>query len=173
MFVSILVQELMGTRSSWVVLWIFLGWNSILRRWKPVYQIEKAIKGVARLLEKRSSTIHKELQSLVGLLLLLLRLFIQAEHFSDVFITHQLRAENICTGLNLLRMICYDGKNFYLDDFYASIVNVFHFGQLCPDFVAQKDIFYLAIALSEFCENVPICNKQNLFFKRSNKLQFI
>lgn len=34
----------------------------------PKDKLEKAIKGVARLLEKRSSTTHEELQSLVGLL---------------------------------------------------------------------------------------------------------
>lgn len=51
----------------------------------PKDKLEKAIQGVAELLEKQSSTTHEKLQSLVGLLSFAAKFFTRAEHFSDGF----------------------------------------------------------------------------------------
>ena len=66
--------------------------------------------------------------------------------------------------------------NFYFDGMeshcYAHVVNIFHYGQIHLNFAAKEGIFYLAIALFTSSARTSYL-QQNLFFKQSNRLQFI
>ena len=110
--------------------------------------LNKAIKRVTRILEKKSSTTHKELQVFSWLFFFRLRLFIRAEYFSDASAVH---GGNICIGLGLLQMIYYGGKSSYLDRiesyFYPLTAHAIPYGQTLLAFTVKEDTSCLDILL--------------------------
>ena len=130
----------------------------------PKDELKKATEGIVRILERKSSTTHKELQLLVGLLSFAAKVIYPGRAFLRRLYDALVKGG---TGLSLLKTIFYSGKNFFPNGmeshFYALTANAILYGQMHLAFVVQGDIFYLGIILYKSFAKIYLLATKSVF----------
>lgn len=94
---------------------------------------------MAKVLKRKSSTIYEELQLLIDLLFFMTKVVYLNQAFLWYLYGILAQGEKYYTSLSLLKMICYNKKNFIFDRMelylYAFTTNAILYRQMCLAFV--------------------------------------